>query len=68
MTIEELQELKEQILETKKENREAKYRMARYALSSYAKCLVTFGPFSPITKDCLNVIREYLNSHEQFGY
>ena len=59
MTIEELQVLKEQILETKKENREAKYLMARYALSSYAKCLVTFGPFAPITKDCLNVIREY---------
>ncbi len=59
MTIEELKMLSEDVRETKRLNLEAKFRMARYCLTSYLRCFIVFGPTSPITKDCLNVMREY---------
>ena len=59
MTVEELQELRANVKEAKRANIDARYRVTSYALSSFLRCLVTFGPFAQITKDCLSVIKEY---------
>lgn len=59
MESEEYQELYNDVIETKGMNMEALARMTRYALESFLRCLIVFGHKSAITKDCLNVIREY---------
>ncbi len=59
LTIEELQDLRDEVVDVQKQNREARREMAGYALQSYLRCLLAFGPFADISKDCFRVIKEY---------
>ena len=59
MSIEELEELRANVKEAKRANIEARYRITSYALTNYLRCLVTFGPFAQISKDCFAIIKEY---------
>lgn len=63
--FQEKEELLRQICETRDENIEERWLMAKYALASYFKSLFTYGFRSEITKDNINVLKEVRKEMKQ---
>lgn len=61
MNKKEKKELKEEIIETKKLNREEVYLMMKYGVNAYMNSLFVFGPNSDCTKESLNLLTKFIN-------
>ena len=60
MNLQEIENLKDDIKDIKKENMEELFLITKYCFSTYIKSSIIYGINHYITKDVINILKEFI--------